>query len=85
MERIMKKYALPFALLGVIALQACNEQMPATPDSASEAAPAPASDDLTSPEQRLSYGIGLSLGQRMSADTIPLDVTAFTLGLSDSR
>ena len=80
----MKKYALPLALLGVIALQACNEKMPTTQESAPEAAPASASDPLTSAEQRLSYGIGLSLGQRMAADAIPLDVTAFSLGLSDS-
>jgi FKBP-type peptidyl-prolyl cis-trans isomerase len=88
MEQIMKKYALPLALLSVCTLQACNDKMPTAPEAAtdvvSEAAPAVANTSLESSEQRLSYGIGLSLGQRMSADAIPLDVDAFTIGLSDA-
>jgi FKBP-type peptidyl-prolyl cis-trans isomerase len=76
----MKKYALPLALTGVIALQACNQQA-AEPQSAAPAAPAAASLETT--EQRLSYGIAYGLGQRMGADGMPVDVEAFSAGLRD--
>lgn len=80
----MKKYLLPLALVSVVALQACNQKPPA-PAAVEEAAKAPAADTaLTTPEQRLSYGIAYGLGLRMKADGVPLDAAAFGVGLTDS-
>ncbi|MEH6591197.1 MAG: FKBP-type peptidyl-prolyl cis-trans isomerase [Halioglobus sp.] len=77
----MKKYALPLAIASVLVLQACNAQ---TDSSATTAeAPAPAAAALETTEQRLSYGIAFGLGQRVSADGVPLDVDAFVGGLRD--
>ena len=76
----MKKYALPLAVASMLVLQACNEQTTA-PDAAVETA-APVS--LETSQQRLSYGIAYGLGERMRADSVPLDVDAFTLGLRDA-
>jgi FKBP-type peptidyl-prolyl cis-trans isomerase len=81
MERIMKKYLLPLVLVGTVALQACNQKPPAAEE---EQAKAPADATLTTPEQRLSYGIAYGLGMRMKADGIPLDSTAFGAGLADA-
>lgn len=76
----MKKYALPLALVGVVALQACNQQTPpATPEAA-----APAVLELATSEQRLSYGIAFGLGKRMAADGVPMDVDSFSAGLRDA-
>lgn len=77
----MKKYALPLALVGAVALQACNQQTPATVEPAAQA---PAATALESTEQRLSYGIAFSLGQRMKADNVPMDADAFSAGLRDA-
>ena len=76
----MKKYALPLALASLVTLQACNEQPATAPEAANE----PAAVTLETPEQRLSYGIAFGLGKRMQADTVPLDVPAFTAGLTDA-
>lgn len=76
----MKKYALPLALTSVFILQACNQQTP-TADAPETAAPEVA---LESSEQRLSYGIAYGLGERMKADSVPMDVDAFELGLRDA-
>src|SRR6056297_901313 len=78
----MKKYALPLVLTSAFLLQACNQQPPADAESAPEAATT--SVDLESSEQRLSYGIAYSLGQRMATDGIPLDTGAFTQGVVDA-
>ncbi len=77
----MKRYALPLALVSAIALQACNQQSstPAEPGAA-----APAALSLESTEQRLSYGIGYNLGQRMQSDGVPMDTDAFTAGFRDA-
>ncbi len=75
----MKKYALPLALVGLVGLQACNQQ-PA-PDAAAPAEEAELTLDTT--EKRLSYGVAYGLGQRMTADNMPMDVDAFAAGLSD--
>jgi FKBP-type peptidyl-prolyl cis-trans isomerase len=91
MERNMKMYLLPLALVSVVALQACDQTTPTTPPpapaekpaAAAEAA-APAAAELTTTEQRLSYGIAYGLGQRMKADGVPLDASSFGLGLSDA-
>ncbi|MDH4039661.1 MAG: FKBP-type peptidyl-prolyl cis-trans isomerase [Gammaproteobacteria bacterium] len=77
----MKKYALPLVLVGLVALQACNQK---TADSGEAAATAPAGVKLETTEQRLSYGIALTLGQRMKADNVPMDVDAFSAGLRDA-
>ena len=76
----MKKYALPLAMAGTLVLQACNEST--TPPAAVEEAPAAAA--LETSQQRLSYGIAFGMGQRMQAESMPLDIDAFTLGLRDA-
>jgi FKBP-type peptidyl-prolyl cis-trans isomerase len=77
----MNKYALSLTLVSAVALQACNQQSsePAAPDAA-----APAALTLESTEQRLSYGIGYNLGQRMQSDGVPMDSDAFAAGLRDA-
>lgn len=77
----MKKYALPLALAGLVSLQACNQQ---SADPVEAAAPATTGVQLETTEQRLSYGIALTLGQRMKADAVPMDVDAFAAGLRDA-
>lgn len=79
----MKKYALPLALLSAITLQACNQQSSA-PEAAAPAAAASATVTLETTQQRLSYGIAYGLGQRMAADSVPMDIDAFTAGLRDA-
>ncbi|MFT4823938.1 MAG: FKBP-type peptidyl-prolyl cis-trans isomerase [Halioglobus sp.] len=76
----MKKYALPLALSSLFVLQACNQQTP-TAEAPEAAVPAVA---LESSAQRLSYGIAYGLGERMKADSVPMDVDAFSLGLRDA-
>ncbi|MFU8763558.1 MAG: FKBP-type peptidyl-prolyl cis-trans isomerase [Haliea sp.] len=75
----MKKFALPLALVATVTLQACNQQ--AAPEAASTNS---AEVVLESTTQRLSYGIAYGLGQRMAADSVPMDVPAFTAGLKDA-
>ncbi len=72
----MNKFTLPLALVAVVSLQACNQQgqAPAEPEEAS----------LETSEQRLSYGMALGLGQRMAAEGMPIDVAAFSAGISDA-
>jgi FKBP-type peptidyl-prolyl cis-trans isomerase len=77
----MNKYALPLALASAVALQACNQQSSPPADSG---AAAPAAVTLESTEQRLSYGIGYNLGQRMQSDGVPMDTDAFSAGLRDA-
>ncbi|WP_238946725.1 FKBP-type peptidyl-prolyl cis-trans isomerase [Seongchinamella unica] len=75
----MKKYALPLALVGLVSLQACNQQTAST-----ESASAPAAEvALENSDQRLSYGIAFGLGQRMAQDGMPMDIDAFTAGFRD--
>jgi len=66
----MKKYALPLALVGLVSLAACNEQMDSTEDATPLSAPLDAVA-LESTEQRLSYGIAFGLGQRMAQTEWP--------------
>jgi FKBP-type peptidyl-prolyl cis-trans isomerase len=74
----MNKLYLPVALAAILALQACNQGSQSGSGASNAAAPA-----LDTSEQRLSYGIAYGLGQRLSQDGLPLDVAAFTAGLSD--
>ena len=78
----MKKYALPLALVGMISLQACNQQTAGT-DSAPAPAAAAAEVSLESSDARLSYGIAFGLGQRMAQDGMPMDIDAFVAGYRD--
>jgi FKBP-type peptidyl-prolyl cis-trans isomerase len=73
----MKKYALPLALVGLVSLQACNEQTGSDPSDAAQVAESAA---LETTGQRLSYGIAYGLGQRMAQDGVPMDVDAFSEG-----
>ncbi len=75
----MNKIALPLALLGIIGLSACNQQA-GTESATTE----PETAALDTPEQRLSYGTGYSLGQRMIQDNVPIDDSAFNAGMSDA-
>ena len=86
MGHIMNKYLLLFALAGLVTLQACNQKTPAAAgDEATTTAAVPAAGDaLATSEQRLSYGIAFGLGQRLIADGVPVDVEAFSVGLSDA-
>ncbi len=78
----MKKYALPLALVGLVSLQACNQQSAGT-DATAAAEPAAAEVALESTQQRLSYGIAFGLGQRMAQDGMPMDIEAFIAGFRD--
>ncbi|MFT5711335.1 MAG: FKBP-type peptidyl-prolyl cis-trans isomerase [Halioglobus sp.] len=71
----MKKYVLPLALISMVTLQACSEK------AAEIDADAPVA--LETSEQRLSYGIAFGLGSRMAVDSVPMDMDAFTAGMSD--
>ena len=75
----MKKYVLPLALISMVTLQACNEE---TANSDTAKADAPAALETSS--QRLSYGIAYGLGSRMLLDSVPMDMDAFTAGMSDA-
>lgn len=75
----MKKIALPLALVGLVGLQACNQQS----QTVEPAVTAPAEVALDSSEQRLSYGMAFGLGQRMSQDGMPIDIDAFVAGFRD--
>ncbi|MDO8861778.1 FKBP-type peptidyl-prolyl cis-trans isomerase [Haliea sp. E1-2-M8] len=77
----MKKFALPLALVATVTLQACNQESAPEADTDTAAADEVMLEDST---QRLSYGIAYGLGQRMAADSVPMDVPAFTAGLEDA-
>jgi FKBP-type peptidyl-prolyl cis-trans isomerase len=83
MESIMTKFALPLVIVSALALQACNQQPPAT-DEAASAAAEPAAVVLESTEQRLSYSIAFNVGQRMTSNEFPLNVEAFVQGIKDA-
>jgi FKBP-type peptidyl-prolyl cis-trans isomerase FkpA len=82
MELIMRKLTLPLVFVSAFALQACNQQPPATEEAAPAAAtPAVA---LETQEQRISYAIAYSVGQRMTSNEFPLDTAAFVQGVTDA-
>lgn len=74
----MKKYVLPLALISMVTLQACSEKAAET-----DAVIADAPVALETSAQRLSYGIAYGLGSRMAVDAVPMDMDAFTAGMSD--
>ncbi|MEE4662096.1 MAG: FKBP-type peptidyl-prolyl cis-trans isomerase [Halieaceae bacterium] len=69
----MNKTLIGLAVPLAITLSACNQEPAQTADVT-----------LDTPEQRLSYGIAYGLGDRLKADGVPLDVAAFSAGLSDA-
>ncbi|TGD73874.1 FKBP-type peptidyl-prolyl cis-trans isomerase [Mangrovimicrobium sediminis] len=77
----MKKFVLPFALVGLVGLQACNQQAGDSQPAQQTTAAAPLA--LETAEQRLSYGIAFNLGQRMNQDDMNVDVDAFVAGFTD--
>jgi FKBP-type peptidyl-prolyl cis-trans isomerase len=72
----MNKLSPGLALLAALILTACSQQNESTAVDAE-----PSTTELSTTEQRLSYGIAYGLGERLKADDVPLDVPAFTLGL----
>jgi FKBP-type peptidyl-prolyl cis-trans isomerase len=65
------------ALLAVLVTAACSQQADQTTSQ-------PETVELDTTEKRLSYGIAFGLGERLKADGVPLDVTAFNMGLRDA-
>ena len=80
----MKKYALPLAMLGIVSLQACNQQTPTSQEAPAQKSEAAAEVTLDTPAERLSYGIAYGLGKRMANDGVPMDADAFSTGLRDA-
>jgi FKBP-type peptidyl-prolyl cis-trans isomerase len=80
----MKKYALPLAMLGIVSLQACNQQTPTSEEAPAQKSEAAAEVTLDTPAERLSYGIAYGLGKRMANDGVPMDADAFSTGLRDA-
>ncbi len=72
----MNKIAVPFALIAMIGLQACNQQTPAPAEEAEVV--------LETQEQKVSYGMALGLGQRLASEDLPIDVDAFAAGIRDA-
>ena len=68
----MNKLNLAAALVAVLALSGCSQQ---------QEAPVKVDPTLDTAEQRLSYGIAYSFGERLKADGVPVDMSAFALGL----
>ncbi|MGI9285545.1 MAG: FKBP-type peptidyl-prolyl cis-trans isomerase [Pseudomonadales bacterium] len=75
----MKLFFLPVAFAGVLALSAC-EQKAAEPETTEKADDASAA--LDTQEKKVSYAMGLSLGDRFRTDGIKLDIATFTEGLT---
>ena len=73
----MNRTKLGLALLAVLFTAACSQQ-------ADQTSAQPETMELDTTEKRLSYGIAYGLGERLKADGVPLDVTAFTMGLRHS-
>ncbi|MBC8340502.1 MAG: FKBP-type peptidyl-prolyl cis-trans isomerase [Proteobacteria bacterium] len=71
----MKRKILLVAVIGT-ALVGCNQQ-------AAEPAPLPATA-LDTAEKRVSYGMGIGLGQRIKKETFSIDVDVFAQGVKDA-
>ncbi len=76
----MKSIYLPVALMGVLALSACDQKKEA-PEDATETT-GEAASTLDTQEKKVSYAMGLSLGDRFRTDSIKLDIPTFTDGLT---
>ncbi len=79
----MIKYPTRLALVAAIGLSVlgCSQSKEETANTA------PAADarqgELSSLEQRFSYGLGMSMGEQMKRDEITLDVALFAQGIED--
>ncbi|ARN73659.1 FKBP-type peptidyl-prolyl cis-trans isomerase [Oceanicoccus sagamiensis] len=73
----MKRQLLLAAAIST-ALIGCNQQ---AAEPAAEAAPAAALDTA---EKRISYGMGIGLGQRLKQETFTIDVDTFAQGVKDA-
>ncbi len=73
------KHQLLVAAAISAALIGCNQK---APESSAEAA-APATT-LDTEEKRVSYGMGMGLGQRIKQETFSIDVDAFSKGVKDA-
>ncbi len=80
----MKLIYLPVALMGVLALSACDQNKEAAPEEATEKSSdaSAANSKLDTQEKKVSYAMGLSLGDRFRTDAIKLDIPTFTEGLT---
>ncbi len=80
----MKFMYLPVAFAGVLALSACNQKAATESEEATDQADkvSDASATLDTPEKKVSYAMGLSLGDRFRTDAIKLDIDSFTEGLT---
>ena len=70
----MKRQLLLAAAIST-ALIGCNQQA---------AEPAAEAAGLDTPEKRISYGMGISLGQRLKQETFTIDVDTFAQGVTDA-
>ena len=70
----MKRQLLLAAAIST-ALIGCNQQA---------AEPAAEAAGLDTPEKRISYGMGIGLGQRLKQETFTIDVDTFAQGVTDA-
>ena len=77
----MKRKLLLAAVIGT-ALVGCNQQA-AEPAAEAVSAPSPATA-LDTAEKRISYGMGIGLGQRLKQETFAIDVDVFAQGVKDA-
>ena len=70
----MKKFNYAMFAVAAVLLTACNQSAPEV-----EVVEQPLVLETT--EQRLSYGLAYNLGQRFSADKVPVDVASFVAGI----
>ena len=80
----MKLIYLPVAFAGVLALSACDQKAaePETTEAETTEKAGEASSVLDTQEKKVSYAMGLSLGDRFRTDAIKLDIDTFTQGLT---
>lgn len=71
------KRTLFLAVAAATTLVACNQQSTSEADASTEMV-------LETSEQRVSYGMGVGLGQRIKQDGIAIDVDAFARGVNDA-
>jgi len=84
------KIRLISILLPVFMLAGCEREQatteaPAAAEPAVTAVPTPATDNgLTSDQQKLSYAIGVQIGQNLTAQALDIEQDAFTQGIVDT-
>ena len=68
---------LPFCLLTITALVGCDKA--ATPAPAAE----PVAPALSTPEQKMGYGLGITFGRQFHNDKLAVDIEAVSRGMRD--